>query len=323
MRVLITGGSGFIGTNLVAHGLRQEWTVLNLDFRSPKEPAHADYWRQADIRDAAEMLRHFQEFQPTHLVHLAARTDLDETRDLAGYNANIEGVQAVVDAAARTPSLQRALVASSRLVCRIGYQPTSETDYEPTTLYGQSKVETERIVRASGLQVPWCLLRFTSIWGPYFGVPYRTFFMQIAGGRYVHPRGKRILKSFGYVGNTVAQLHALLDAPPESWAGQTMYVGDDSPLEVLEWANLIRTELGLSRVPEVPMSVLKTLATMGDVGKALGWKEPPLTKFRLENLLTPMVYDLAPIHRVAGPARIPLGQGVAETVAWLRTRGEV
>jgi len=323
MKVLITGGSGFIGTNLIAHGERLGWEMLNLDINPPKAPAQASYWERADIRDEARMADSFGRFQPVCLVHLAARTDLDETRDLTGYDSNMQGVRAVLAAAKGTSSLQRVLVASSRLVCRIGYQPANDTDYQPTTLYGQSKIETERIVRTGGLAIPWCLLRFTSIWGPYFGVPYRAFFMQIAGGRYVHPRGRRILKSFGYVGNTVAQLHALLEAPAEAWAGRTMYIGDDPPLEVLEWANMIRSALGLAPVPEVPVVLLKAAAAAGDLGKALGWREPPLTRFRLENLLTPMVYDLAPINRVAGPPRISLEQGVADTVSWLRQQGEI
>ncbi len=43
--------------------------------------------------------------------------------------------------------VERAVIASSRLVCRIGYQPGFDEDYCPTTAYGASKVETECLVR--------------------------------------------------------------------------------------------------------------------------------------------------------------------------------
>ncbi len=61
---------------------------------------------------------------PDALVHLAARIDLDEKTDLAGYAANIEGVQNVMAAVRLTPSIKRAIWTSSQLVCRVGYVPT-------------------------------------------------------------------------------------------------------------------------------------------------------------------------------------------------------
>jgi hypothetical protein len=56
------------------------------------------------------------------------------------------------------------------------------------------------------------MVRPTSIWGPWFEIPYRTFFDATARGRYLHPRGRKVRKSFGYVGNTVYQLDRLMFA---------------------------------------------------------------------------------------------------------------
>ncbi|MFK9714751.1 NAD-dependent epimerase/dehydratase family protein, partial [Escherichia coli] len=83
---------------------------------------------------------------PDAVVHLAARIDLDEKTDLSGYTANIEGVENLVEAIRRTPSVRRVIWTSSQLVCRVGYVPTSDTDYKADTLYGKSKVRTEEIV---------------------------------------------------------------------------------------------------------------------------------------------------------------------------------
>ena len=100
-----------------------------------------------DILDAGRLNEAVQEFSPDALVHLAARIDLDEKTNLAGYAANIEGVQNLIAAVRLTPSIRRAIWTSSQLVCRVGYVPRNDTDYTADTLYGQSKVRTEQIVR--------------------------------------------------------------------------------------------------------------------------------------------------------------------------------
>ena len=57
--------------------------------------------------------------------------------------------------------------------------------------------------------------------------------------------------------------------------------------------------------------------------KRIGFKEPPLTSFRLDNLLTEMVHDTAAIDRIAGAPPNDLASGVRQTVGWLRSMGEI
>ena len=75
-RVLVTGGSGFIGTNLVAAYLREQTPVMSLHRRPPRIPAHRAVWTQTDIRDFERLAASLAGFAPTVVVHLAARTDL-------------------------------------------------------------------------------------------------------------------------------------------------------------------------------------------------------------------------------------------------------
>lgn len=324
MRVLVTGGSGFIGTNVCAHLLQAGVPTLNLDFARPRNAAHGAIWKQIDICEAAPLRAALAAFAPDIVLHLAARTDLDG-KTVADYGANTQGVENIVDAALACTSVRRMVFASSRLVCRIGHVPASDTDYCPTTPYGESKVEGEKIVRARAANAPWdwIQVRPTSIWGPWFGVPYKLFFDAVARGRYVHPRGVNILKSFGFVGNTVHQLMAIVGAPRASIDRRTIYLADYPPIQVGRMAELIRAEVGIPRGREVPMAALKLLAAVGDLGKALGWREPPLTSFRLANLVTPMVYDLAPLQAIAGALPCDMAAGVKQTVAWMRAHGEL
>lgn len=316
-RILITGGSGFIGINLVQRYKDAGVEVLNADTRAPRHTGQRDVWRSVDILDTEAVREIVETFDPTHIVHLAARTDL-RGNTLEDYRANHVGTRSVIDAARGRSTLKRLAFASSRLVCKIDYVPTHEEDYFATTPYGQSKVEMEKAIRAAGLDVPWVIFRPTSIWGPWFEVPYRTFFDAVRAGRYVHPRGRRVLKSFGYVGNSVHQIDALLHAPVEAVHGRTLYLGDDPPIEVLDLAGLIRHAFDAPPVRSVPLGVLRVGAKAGDLARRAGMAEPPLTSFRLDNLLTQMVLDVGPLHEISGPSPVALDEAVRRTVSWMR-----
>lgn len=323
-RVLVTGGSGFIGTNLVEYLVSREADVVSLDVAAPPDVAHRGRWRATDILNKAQLTCEIESYQPDTVVHLAARTDLDGN-SVGDYAANTIGVQNLIDAVARVPCVRRIIFASSRLVCRIGYQPKSESDYYPTTCYGESKVIGEKTIRESAKRIlgSWVIVRPTSIWGPWFDVPYRDFFLAIARGHYFHPSKERILKSYGYVGNTVYQIHRLIQATDAEVTGQTLYLADYPPIDVNELATVVQQALGAEPIRSLNPRLLQAAAGIGDVLKLFGWKNPPLTTFRLNNLRAEMVYDLEPLRRLVGQLPFSMHQGVQATVSWMRRNGDV
>jgi GlcNAc-P-P-Und epimerase len=324
VRVLITGGSGFIGTHLVAHFATHGHEVVNFDIAAPRNEQQRRLWHKGDLLDRVALGGLMQDFSPEVILHMAARTDL-HGRSVNDYPANTRGVENLIAAIEQQPSLHRLIFASSRLVCRIGYTPQDEHDYCPTTPYGESKVLGEKLVRAAALRMPcpWAIVRPTSIWGPWFEEPYRTFFLSIARGRYVHPGSERILKSFGFVGNTVHELQCMLDAPASSIAGKTFDLADYPPIDVAVMANAIQQSFGAAPIRTVGLGLLRPAAWLGDCLKACGWRNPPLTSFRLNNLLTPMVHNLEPMRAICGDLPYSMEDGVRITTAWLRSRGVV
>jgi nucleoside-diphosphate-sugar epimerase len=322
-RILITGGSGFIGCNLVDYYDSRGWEVVNLSDVPPRNLAQARLYRECDIEDRDTLYRLVKEIRPEVVVHLAARTDLDG-KTVADYSTNVQGCQNVVDAVNAVGTVRRALYASSRLVFKIDHKPKHDYDYKPSTPYGESKIETERIVKAQpDGSVPWMLFRPTSIWGEWFDVPYKTFFLQVAKNRYIHPKGMKIEKSFGYVGNSCYQIDRYLNASDEDFNGKAYFVSDYPPIEVYNWGSMIASAMGVKPIRQVPLAALKAIAAAGDLAGVAGMKNPPLTTFRLNNLMTQMVYDLSREERICGPLPFGLPEAIERTVKWMRDHRQI
>jgi nucleoside-diphosphate-sugar epimerase len=73
-------------------------------------------------------MRHIRFYKQAHVVHLAAKTGVDE-KQLSKFAANIDGLENMVRILRRVPSVKRAIFTSSLLVCRMGYMPKNDADY--------------------------------------------------------------------------------------------------------------------------------------------------------------------------------------------------
>ena len=318
MRILITGTAGFIGGALAWHLADKGETVLGLDVRPSKSLPGVEEV-VADLLDPGALRSAFSRFGPDAVVHLAARTDLTEKVSVHGYAANIDGVENLIEAIRETPGVLRAVFTSSQLVCRIGLLPASATDYAPDTLYGESKVLTEQIVRKrDGGGVVWCLVRPTTVWGPGMSPHYQRFLRLIARGRYFHVGRGQLLKSYGYIGNVVYQYERLLTAPAELVHRNTLYLADDPPLSLRAWADAFQKAIGAPPIRTIPVGLARLLAGAGNVVNKLGFPDFPLNAFRLKNILTEYRFDLAETRRICGEPPYTMEEGVARMAAWYR-----
>jgi nucleoside-diphosphate-sugar epimerase len=319
-KIFITGGSGFIGTNAVEYFVRLGHHVCNFDMRPPQNKEHLPYWKEGNINHLNDYKKTVTDFQPEYFIHLAARTDLLEEKDLQnGYRTNIGGVKNTLEIISSLPSLQRIIFTSSRMVCRIDYIPKNDSDYCPPNLYGESKVLGEQMVKQAKINAEWCIIRPTSIWGSWFDIPYITFFHTIKNGWYFNPGKHNPYKSFGYVENTIYQIDKLLFCDKEQIHQKCFYVCDYPPLNLKKWSEIIKTELAAKDIKTYPIWLLRIAALIGDILYKFGWKRVPMTSFRLNNLVTNMVYDTKDLEAICGPLPYSLHDGVKKTIKWMRT----
>lgn len=313
-RIVITGGSGFIGTNLVDYYRRRGWIVKNIDATPPKDTQADDLWESVDITDFDALNDSISGFEPDYIVHLAARTDLDGT-SVDDYQANTVGVENVLKAASLVHGLKKILITSSMLVCHTGYIPKNQYDYAPSTYYGESKVMTENLVWNNKPACDWAILRPTSMWGSWFGVPYRNFFDMVKAGLFFHIGHRSCTKTYGYIENAVYQIDQILMNPTEDENNKVFYLGDRPPIHIEEWANQIASELG-RKIPRVPFWLVRCAASVGDVLGKLGIHFP-MTSFRLKNMTTNNIVPLDNTYAIAPCPPVDRVTGIKRTLEWM------
>lgn len=314
-KILITGGSGFIGTNLLDKLIKDNHNILNIDIKEPKNKNHIDYWVDTDITDFTSFKKTVENFSPNYIIHLAARTDLDGL-SLADYNTNTIGVENLMNIVKSLKSLKKVLITSSMLVCRANYVPLDQTDYCPTTIYGESKVITENYVWKNQPSCDWAILRPSSIWGPWFNAPYKSFFDMILNKKYFHIGDKSCTKTYGYISNSILQIEKVLFFDTTEFKNKVFYLGDYEPTNIEVWANQISEELNY-KIKKVPYIIVKIAAIIGDFLKFFKIRFP-LNTFRLKNMTTNNNVNLSSTLKLAPNLPYTRVEGVKRTINWIK-----
>ena len=314
-RILVTGGSGFIGTNLIEDLVSKGYIVRNIDWKEPKIAGRKDIWDNVNIVDYCNFEKAVLDFCPNYIIHLAARTDLDG-KTLDEYNQNTIGVENLMNITHKLPDLKKIIITSSKFVTTNGYKIKDQFDYCPHTKYGESKVETEKKVWENQPQCDWCIIRPTSIWGPWFGVPYRNFFDMVMHHMYFHIGHIKCYKTYGYVGNAIYQIERLLLHDTLNLENKVFYIGDEPAYEINEWADEIAAELGF-KVPTMPVWFVKGLAKFGDFMSFFGIHFP-MQSFRYGNMTHDGINDISKTNAIAPNNPYSRLEGVKETILWIK-----
>lgn len=316
-RLLITGASGFIGAEVVDLAIQAGYEVRNLDIAEPRSDQHKPLWRRTDVRNAAAVAKEVEEFNPHRVLHLAS--DIDVTiRTLEEFQTTINGTNNVLAALPRAKSLKKFVHTSTQFVVKPGVEPTSETHYDPYTIYGEAKSLTEKAVWAAGLSVPWQIVRPTIIWGPHHPSFATQIFRHMRSGRYLHPEGRQpIIRAFGFVTNVAEQMLHFVSLDATDPSRRVFYLGDDS-IDYGIWADAFSVGLIGRPARRIPVAALRALGVAGDMARRLGIPSP-IDSGRAFRMSTASRIDLKPTLDAVGAPSVDFRTGVDRTLNWLRT----
>jgi len=268
MKLLITGGAGFIGSAVVRHVIRDtDWSVANVDkltyagnLESLAEATGSNRHRhyKTDIRDRAALREIFREARPDAVLHLAAESHVDRSIDGPApfIETNVGGTYVLLDTAL---DYWRELEGEARARFRFQHISTDEvfgslgptgkfseaTPYQPNSPYSASKAASDHLVRAwhHTYGLPTLTTNCSNNYGPYH-FPEKLIPLCIIRAL----RGER-LPVYGKGENVRDWLHvedhaeALTLVLREGRPGETYNVGGDSERRNIEVVQAICTAL--------------------------------------------------------------------------------
>jgi dTDP-glucose 4,6-dehydratase len=189
MKILITGGAGFIGSAVVRLAIGQGHEVINLDALTyaacldnvGSVADHAGYaFVEADIRDAAALDQVFKTHTPDTVMHLAAESHVDRSIDgpAAFIDTNISGTYTLLEAAraywmgvGKPADFRFHHVSTDEVYGSLGVTGlfTEDSPYQPNSPYAASKAASDHLVRSWGetYGLPVVLSNCSNNYGPF------------------------------------------------------------------------------------------------------------------------------------------------------------
>ena len=168
MKILVTGGAGFIGSAVIRRAIADGHSVVNvdaltyaacLDNVASVADASGYTFEQADIRDAGAMSEVLRKHQPDAIMHLAAESHVDRSIDgpAAFIDTNITGTYVLLEAArvywaarGKPESFRFHHISTDEVFGSLGETGffTEESPYQPNSPYTASKAGSDHLVRA-------------------------------------------------------------------------------------------------------------------------------------------------------------------------------
>jgi len=189
MKLLVTGGAGFIGSAVVRLAVARGHAVVNLDALTyaaclenvaPVADSPLYAFEHADIRDGAALERIFATHRPDAVMHLAAESHVDRSIDGPGdfISTNVTGTCTLLEAARaywqgqdRPAGFRFHHVSTDEVFGSLGPTGafTEETPYDPRSPYSASKAASDHLVRAwhHTYGLPVVLSNCSNNYGPY------------------------------------------------------------------------------------------------------------------------------------------------------------
>ncbi len=319
--VLVTGATGFIGRHVVETLAGKGIEIRALARRAGGFPPGVDVVVARDILDL-DAIRAAVEGATT-IVHLAGRAHAKpEGRDDPGSECrriNVEGTSLLLEEAA-SAGVGRFILASSvkAVANESAVALTPDTPPQPTDAYGESKLEAERLVKVaaarSGMHAT--ILRLPVVYGHGMKANMAALFGAVDRGIPLPLGSVKNRRSFAYVGNVVAAIGSLLDAPPGK--ENVAYVSDEHDLSTPDLVRHIARALGKpARLVPFPAPLLKGAGAAGGLLSRIAGLH--FSSESVTAVLGSLFVDTSSLREMTGfIPPYPIGQGMSLTAAGYR-----
>ena len=315
-RVLVTGGSGFVGANLVTALLERGLEVRSFDRAPSPLPAHPRLQViQGDICDKDTVAAAVDGIDTT--FHTAAIIDLmggssvtDEYRQRS-FAVNVGGTENLVEAG-QAAGVKRFVYTASNSVVMGGKRISGGDETLPYTerfndLYTETKVVAERFVLSqNGVRgMLTCSIRPSGIWGRGDQTMFRKLFESVLAGHVKVLVGSKHAKlDNSYVHNLI---HGFILAgehlvPGGSAPGQAYFINDGEPINMFEFSRPVVEACG-QRWPKVRISGAFVRAIMMIwqwLHFRIGLPKPPFEPLAVERLYLDNYFSIAKAERDLG-----------------------
>jgi len=327
LKVLVTGGNGFLGRAVVSELLARGHTVRSAS-RRPSAALDALGVRTltCDLRNAEHVDRAVQ--GQDAVVHTAALTGLAGARG-DFVRTNVEGTRAVL-AACRTHGVPRLVHTSSPSVVFDGKDHRGADESLPfprryLAAYPETKALAEReVLAANGPRLATLALRPHLILGPGDTQLLPRLATRARAGKLAVVGGGHNQISFTWIENAaVAHADALERLEPGAGcAGRAYFVAQKEPVELWPWLAALFTAAGIpAPTQRVSRPTAYALGALGELVWRLGRRagEPPMTRFLAQQLSADHSYSIAALERELGyKERVSTVEATARLVALLR-----
>jgi dTDP-glucose 4,6-dehydratase len=288
MRILVTGGLGFIGSNFITWILdrRSDVYIINVDKCTYcsniknvlANPRH--HHIKADITDHKTLREIFEVERPDVVMHFAAQSHVDNSfGDPIQFTIdNVIGTHVIVHVAHEYGRLQKFIhISTDEVYGEVGPGETSDEKslLNPTNPYAASKAAAEFIVRSYGhsFKFPWIITRGNNVFGPkqYIEKLIPKFINQIATGVpcTVHGSG-HARRNFIYVDDVSNALQVILE---KAELNRFYNIGTTNEFSVLEiFEKLAKPGSSIIYVPDRPFNDSRYCVDSRALMK-LGWRE--------------------------------------------------
>ncbi|HXV35579.1 MAG TPA: NAD-dependent epimerase/dehydratase family protein, partial [Myxococcota bacterium] len=326
MQLLITGGTGFIGSRLALRCVREGFAVRAVGRRNnPAEAATAEALVRAgvDFRDVsvadAEALAAAMAGVDV-VFHLAAAQHEANVPDSHFEAVNVTGTRNALAAAERA-GVKRFVHGSTIGVFGGAARRLIHDDspLEPENIYGSTKLAAERVVAEFGSRLPAVVVRISETYGPgdrrllkLFKAASKGMLVQVGAGKNLHHPI--------YIDDLLDGL--LAAAKLDSAVGATFVLAGPTPVTSREMLKAVAAASGGARIVRIPMLPLLALAWLLETALRPFGVQPPLHRRRMDFFRKSFHFSgLEARKRIGFEPRVDLESGMHATAQWYRDEG--